>query len=281
MTVRLTRWGHACVRLDDDARHLVVDPGTLCELGPALDGADAILVTHEHGDHIAVDEVARAVAAGTPLWGPAAVVALLREAGAPQALLHAVVAGDTFDAGGFEVEALGERHAVIHPDIPVIPNVAYLVAGVLHPGDALVVPPRTPDVLLLPVSGPWFVLADGIDLAREVGARRIVPIHDGLCNDRGLASTERFLRLLVQGSELVPVATGESIELGAAEQHHEARKGRAMATSTEPTERPQVPGASDEVPLLELDETVPPRPEEEVADVARTRPDPLGHGGDR
>ena len=30
----------------------------------------------------------------------------------------------------------------------------------------------------------------------------------------------------------------------------------------------------DDVPLLEDDETVPPRPEEEVADVARAEPDP-------
>ncbi|MDT0164821.1 hypothetical protein Q9R32_04560 [Actinotalea sp. AC32] len=35
----------------------------------------------------------------------------------------------------------------------------------------------------------------------------------------------------------------------------------------------------DDVPVLEADETVPPRPEEEVADVARSRPDPAGHGG--
>lgn len=35
----------------------------------------------------------------------------------------------------------------------------------------------------------------------------------------------------------------------------------------------------DEVPVLEPDETVPPRPEEEVADVARSRPDRDGHGG--
>lgn len=36
---------------------------------------------------------------------------------------------------------------------------------------------------------------------------------------------------------------------------------------------------TDEVPLLEDDETIPPRPEEEIADVARAEPDPLGHGG--
>lgn len=40
-----------------------------------------------------------------------------------------------------------------------------------------------------------------------------------------------------------------------------------------------VPGASEEVELLEVDETVPPRPEEEIADVARSLPDPDGHGG--
>ena len=30
----------------------------------------------------------------------------------------------------------------------------------------------------------------------------------------------------------------------------------------------------DDVPMLEPDETIPPRPEEEVADVARAEPDP-------
>lgn|GEM_PF-1668954 len=42
-----------------------------------------------------------------------------------------------------------------------------------------------------------------------------------------------------------------------------------------------VPVAHDgreDVPLLETDETVPPRPEEDVADVARAVPDPAGHG---
>lgn len=36
-----------------------------------------------------------------------------------------------------------------------------------------------------------------------------------------------------------------------------------------------------DLPQLEADETVPPRPEEEMADLARSRPDPAGHGGER
>ncbi|WP_164983825.1 hypothetical protein [Cellulomonas endophytica] len=35
---------------------------------------------------------------------------------------------------------------------------------------------------------------------------------------------------------------------------------------------------TDEIPLLEDDETIAPRPEEEVADVARAEPDRAGHG---
>lgn len=38
-------------------------------------------------------------------------------------------------------------------------------------------------------------------------------------------------------------------------------------------------GHSHEVPELEYDESVPPRPEEEIADAARSVPDPEGHGG--
>lgn len=34
----------------------------------------------------------------------------------------------------------------------------------------------------------------------------------------------------------------------------------------------------EDVPELEYDETVPPRPEEDVADVARATPDRAGHG---
>lgn len=39
------------------------------------------------------------------------------------------------------------------------------------------------------------------------------------------------------------------------------------------------PAGYQEVELLEFDETVPPRPEEDIADAARTVPDPHEHDG--
>lgn len=49
--MRITRFAHACVRVEDAGRVLVIDPGTRSE-PDALDGTDAGLVTHEHADHI-------------------------------------------------------------------------------------------------------------------------------------------------------------------------------------------------------------------------------------
>ena len=213
MTARLTRWGHSCVRFDEDDRHLVVDPGSFSDLDSALDGVDAILVTHEHADHLAVERVASAVAGGVTLWGPPPVVAALRAAGAPEEKLHAVAAGDRLRAAGFEVRVLGEWHEVVHPDVARIPNVGYLVDGVLHPGDAYVRPAEPPRVLLLAVAGPWLLLADAIDYARDVGAQRVVPFHDGILNEYGLTLVHGLVGRLVGDGELVVLGPGESIEL--------------------------------------------------------------------
>lgn len=52
--------------------------------------------------------------------------------------MHVVGAGDALTVAGFDVQVHGEWHAVIHPDVPRMPNVGFLVDGlVFHPGDAL------------------------------------------------------------------------------------------------------------------------------------------------
>ena len=52
--IELTKHGHACVVLSEDDRRLVIDPGAFTDPA-ALDGASAVLVTHEHADHFAPD----------------------------------------------------------------------------------------------------------------------------------------------------------------------------------------------------------------------------------
>jgi L-ascorbate metabolism protein UlaG (beta-lactamase superfamily) len=133
--MKVTKYTHACVRIEHDGRVLVIDPGTWSEPQAVL-GADAVLVTHEHTDHI--DEL-RLAGLGVPVYLPA--LAVLRTETSTRGLNSIRVrAGDTFEAAGFGVRAVGGEHASIYGDRPPCANLGYLVDGLYHPGDALYVP---------------------------------------------------------------------------------------------------------------------------------------------
>ncbi|MEV4230497.1 MBL fold metallo-hydrolase [Streptomyces bobili] len=182
--MKLTKKAHACVRLEKDGRTLVLDPGAFTEEDAAL-GAEAILVTHEHPDHFS-EERLRAVLEADPaaeIWTLASVAEKI--ASAFPGRVHTVGHGDAFTAAGFDVQVYGELHAVIHPDLPRVTNVGFLIDGgrVFHPGDALTVPGRPVETLLAPVQAPWNKIAEVIEYVREVGPRRVYDIHDALLAD--------------------------------------------------------------------------------------------------
>ncbi|MDT4938873.1 MAG: hypothetical protein QOG80_2544 [Pseudonocardiales bacterium] len=182
---QLTKFTHSCVRFDEGDRSLVIDPGVFSEVEDALDGVDAVLITHEHPDHLDVERVRTAARANSRLriWAPAGVADLLPDL---REQIVAVTPGETFDAGGFAVRTFGGQHALIHPTIPVIANVGYLIAGVYHPGDSFIVPPVAVDRLLAPIHAPWSKISEVIDFVVAVRAPHVHAIHDSLLNANGL-----------------------------------------------------------------------------------------------
>jgi len=208
--MRLTKFSHACVRAEGDGV-LVIDPGTFSERS-ALDGVDAVLVTHEHPDHLDVEALAEALGKrpGARVFAPADVVPKL---GDLASAATAVGTGDTFTAAGFTVTAYGGQHAVIHPDIPRIANLGYLVDGrVYHPGDSFDVPGDAEvETLFVPVSAPWLKAAESVDFIRAVRPRAAYALHDGLMNDR-LAGLISGLMDRLAGVGYRRLDTGESID---------------------------------------------------------------------
>ncbi|MCX4528851.1 MULTISPECIES: MBL fold metallo-hydrolase [unclassified Streptomyces] len=181
--MKLTKRLHSCVQLEKDGRVLVIDPGAFSESDAGL-GADALLVTHEHPDHFDEGRLRAALDANpaAALWTLRSVAERL--APAYPGRVHTVGHGDAFTAAGFEVQVHGELHAVIHPDIPRVTNVGFLVEGSLfHPGDALTVPEVPVDTLMLPVHAPWNKVAEVIDYLREVKPRRAIDIHDAYLSE--------------------------------------------------------------------------------------------------
>jgi L-ascorbate metabolism protein UlaG (beta-lactamase superfamily) len=210
VTMRLTKYGHSCVRIERDGAVLVIDPGEFSGREP-LDGADAVLVTHEHPDHVDVDAVAEACEKNPSLrvYAHPATASTLDRLGAA---VTTVESGDAFEAAGFQVSAWGGLHAVNHPDIPRVANLGYLVEGeVYHPGDSFD-PPFGAEVgtLFVPISAPWLKLAEAIEFARAVRPRRAYGLHDGILNDRGLKIVNTHLGRL-SGTDYAWLQPGTTI----------------------------------------------------------------------
>ncbi|MER5640486.1 MBL fold metallo-hydrolase [Kitasatospora sp. NPDC002227] len=204
--MRLTKYGHACVRLEQDGRVLVIDPGEFSGDEP-LAGADAVLLTHEHDDHLDRDRLAAARQADPGL----AVYAhpeLAAELGA-----QAVTVGETFEAAGFQVTVVGGKHAETVDGLPDCTNLGFLVDGLYHPGDSLHVPEQPVDTLLVPAAGPWIKLAEVVDFARTVRPARAFPIHDAHLSEIGQENFDAWLDWKGE-TEYARIPLGESVDLG-------------------------------------------------------------------
>jgi len=215
--MRLEKRGHSCVRLEHRGGTLVIDPGGFSEPDAAV-GADAIAITHEHPDHFDLDRIRAALQARPDLevFTHAGIAARLREA-EPGLRVHEVAHGDTAAMAGLDVHVYGERHAVIHPDIPVITNVGFRIEGpngaLFHPGDALTVPEDPVATLLVPVHAPWSKLSEVVDYLRAAAPREAVAIHDGLLSANGLGVLARMFGQLVPDIPYTRLAPGEGREL--------------------------------------------------------------------
>lgn len=195
--MRITKFGHSCVRLEYDGHVVVVDPGMFTD-PEAVDGASAVVITHEHPDHYLPDHLARTDA---PVFTIDAVASKIRDDLPDVAERVTIVEpGDSFDPG-IPAVSVGELHAVIHPDLPRYYNSGYLFTmgdtTVYHPGDALTVPEQAVDVLCVPVCAPWMRSAEGVDFARAVGAPRNLAIHDRIYSEAGLRIVDGHFGLLL------------------------------------------------------------------------------------
>ena len=193
--MKLTKHAHACVTVEKDGTRLVIDPGTFTpDAADAIGQAHAVLITHEHFDHFDESVVAAALQAQPDLqvFGTAAVAATL---GSHDGRVQAVAAGDTFTVGAITAAVHGNRHALIHPDIPCPDNVGYLLedGALYHPGDAYFAPDAPVHTLLLPTSGPWTKLGEAADYVRTVKPERVVQIHELMLSDLGQRSTANLL----------------------------------------------------------------------------------------
>jgi L-ascorbate metabolism protein UlaG (beta-lactamase superfamily) len=213
--MRFTKYGHSCVKLEKDGEVLIIDPGVWSDAPMALVGANAVLVTHEHPDHLDAEAVRTALRANPELtlWSNSSVTAQFDEFGSR---VHETRQGDALSVVGFEVHVSGREHALIYKEIPRVPNTCFLVDGDLfHPGDSFTVPDEPVRTLLLPISAPWLKASEMIDYFRTIAPARGYAIHDAILNDNGLGLVTRLMSLAAapSGAPVARLEPGTSLEL--------------------------------------------------------------------
>ncbi|WP_454194892.1 MBL fold metallo-hydrolase [Nocardia sp. Marseille-Q1738] len=180
--MRIAHFGHSCLLVELHGTKILFDPGTFSHGFEGLTGLDAIAVTHQHPDHIdpnRIDALIEANPGARLLSDPQTA----QQRGEPW---EPVRAGNVLTLGDLQITGGGGRHAVIHPEIPVIDNTVFQLgtpddpAQLVHPGDSLWVPPVPVGVLAAPAAAPWMRISEAVDYLRAVGPRVALPIHFGI-----------------------------------------------------------------------------------------------------
>ena len=202
---------HSCLLVRAAGRSLLIDPGSFSVeavrgLGPeTLAGIDAVLLTHQHPDHVDRGLLAEVLehAAGAEVIAEPQTATMLAEAtetapAVPAEQLLPFGGGDAHELPALEgepplrLEAVGGHHAIIHPDIPRVGNSGLVISAGEGPrlgvtGDSL--EPVTEfhgiDVLAFAVVAPWSKMAETIDFLRAVGPVLALPVHDAIASEVG------------------------------------------------------------------------------------------------
>jgi L-ascorbate metabolism protein UlaG (beta-lactamase superfamily) len=211
--MRLTKLEHAALLIEDSGDKLYIDPGKFTTPITESAGTVAVVITHEHDDHWAPDQLDRIIEMNPDvrIFGPAGVAA-----DAEHYPVEVVAAGDAVEVGPFHLRFFGGEHALIHRSIPIIDNVGVLVNDALYyAGDSFAVPEGVAvDVLAAPAGAPWMKLSDSMDYVEAVAPRRAFATHEMLLSRAGkaLANTRLAWATEQHGGEFLPLEPGDTLD---------------------------------------------------------------------
>lgn len=187
--MRVTHLGHACLLVELADMRVLVDPGSFSRDFEGLRDLDAVIVTHQHADHLDEERLPALLAANrqAALYADPQSADLLSGTSTDVVVL---TEGDDHRVGSARLRPVGRLHAVNHEGVPRCTNVGVVLDAegeptLYHPGDAYDGEPGDVDVLAVPLNAPWAKVAESIGFVRRIAPSQIIPIHDALLSTAG------------------------------------------------------------------------------------------------
>lgn len=204
---------HSCLVVEKGGQRVVVDPGAWTTDFIVPEAVVAVVVTHEHPDHLDIEKLKSilAVSPGAIIYAHEAVVAKIEGL-----TTQAVTAGETVPVGEFTLRFTGGEHAIIHASYPKFANLGVIIDDALYyPGDSFVLPGAVVHTLALPVSAPWLKISEAMDFLTAVKPMRIFPTHDAILSETGQQLVDRMITTVAEtiNAKYERLPFGTSVEL--------------------------------------------------------------------
>lgn len=212
--MRITKYTHACLLLENDGTNLLIDPGSFTEIPSDLPKIDFVIVTEEHYDHLNLDNL-KLVASVNPevqIYTTEAVKESLKDTGLDA---HAIIGDQNEILGSFKVTFSETDHAVVYKKSPCRSLTVLIDENVLYyPSDSYKTIDKKVKVLALPTSGPWFKVSECIEFANAVDSEIVLTTHNALNSETGNKVTHNFIvNNIDEGRQFTHLENGENIKV--------------------------------------------------------------------
>jgi L-ascorbate metabolism protein UlaG (beta-lactamase superfamily) len=209
--MKITKYEHACLILEEGSDKLIIDPGVFAKSLPSIRGVVAIVITHVHGDHLDKDLVKRIMSENPN----AKIYSTQQTAEATDLPIDMVSGGDERTVGAFALKFNGGQHAIIDKLMPTFENVGVTVNGKFYyPGDSFTPPEGEMEVIAVPAMAPWAKISESADFMRSNKAKLYFPTHNGFLPEQGQVLYNDILRLSaeVQNATFTYLEISKNIE---------------------------------------------------------------------
>lgn len=188
--MKITKYQHACLVIEKDLTTVVVDPGSMTHDLIIPRALTAIIITHDHADHLdekLVGQILNQHPKAT-VYGHESVTSRFINF-----QTVTVRPGQAYQIGNMTATFFGGNHAAITAGMALPPNYGFMLDDFYYPGDSFTTPGQAIKILALPISAPWLKLSDCLEFLQAAAPAIAFPTHDAILSLEGKALIDRLV----------------------------------------------------------------------------------------